>query len=170
MDEKPQLDYEKDARIEHSELDVEWLEQADLARRYGAHVVVLREQLQLAELKLKERKAELAIDVRERPEETVGKAKPTIADVENFVTLHEDIRNLARRIIKRQAELKYAEIAHSEIAFTRKAALENLVVLHGQQYFAGPKTPRNLEDARSSRTRRVNANVSKGLKRRRKDD
>jgi hypothetical protein len=43
-------------------------------------------------------------------------------------------------------EFNLVDIAKNEISFTRKAALENLVQLHGQQYFAGPKMPRDLKE------------------------
>ena len=164
------LDYEQDMKIEHSELDVEWLEQAELARRYGVLVAELRGQLQLTELKLKELKASLSIEIRDNPEKKLGKPKATIAEVEDHITLDPEVGRLARVIIQKQEELKYAEIMHSEIAFTRKAALENLVTLHGQNYFAGPKTPRSLDEAREARTKRVNASTAKSLNKRRRGD
>ena len=45
-------------------------------------------------------------------------------------------------------ECNDAEIVKNEISFTRKAALENLVQLHGQSYFAGPSVARNLQKER----------------------
>jgi hypothetical protein len=48
----------------------------------------------------------------------------------------------------------------------RKDALENLVRLHGLQYFAGPKVPRNLSEEREYREeqqKKVDAGVAKKL-------
>ena len=42
----------------------------------------------------------------------------------------------------------------------RKDALENLVRLHGQQYFAGPKIPRDLPSEMEKRTNK-NKEVNK---------
>jgi hypothetical protein len=60
-----------------------------------------------------------------------------------------------------------AEVAKNEFSFTRKAALENLVQLHGQNYFAGPKVPRNLSkerDEKEERQKRVMTNISQSLR------
>ena len=47
----------------------------------------------------------------------------------------------------------------------QKTALENLVKLHGQQYFAGPSVPRDLskEWERHERQKSVDAGVGKKL-------
>ena len=42
----------------------------------------------------------------------------------------------------------------------RKDALENLVRLHGQQYFAGPKVPHDISELRESRQKKVNQSVN----------
>ena len=64
-------------------------------------------------------------------------------------------------------ELEYAELAFQEIAWTRKKSLENLVILHGQQYFAGPKMPRNISEEREIKQKSVNEKIGSGLKRKR---
>jgi hypothetical protein len=45
--------------------------------------------------------------------------------------------------------------------------LENLVQLHGQNYFAGPKVPRNLSkerDEKEERQKRVIGNISQSMR------
>jgi len=47
----------------------------------------------------------------------------------------------------------------------RKDALENLVRLHGQQYFAGPKMPRDVQWERQQKIERSNDIVERKLTR-----
>ena len=48
---------------------------------------------------------------------------------------------------------------------SKKDALENLVKLHGQQYFAGPKMPRDISWEREQKQNRADQTVGQRLKR-----
>jgi hypothetical protein len=41
----------------------------------------------------------------------------------------------------------------------RKDALENMVRLHGQQYFAGPRIPRNLTEERQAKQKKADTQI-----------
>jgi hypothetical protein len=45
----------------------------------------------------------------------------------------------------------------------RKSALENLVRLFGQSYFAGPKMPRDLHWEKEEKEKSVNSGIAKHL-------
>lgn len=158
-----ELDYESDITIDETALDVEWLEQAPLALRYGRHVAAMRRRVNHLDEKKKVTRSELIRKANEDPRECCGKDKPNAADIEAYYRAQPEYQQVVNDLLDAQYELDYAEMAKNEIAFTRKAALENLVRLHGQQYFAGPSVPRDLaKEARAerqARQRRVDQGV-----------
>jgi len=163
------LNYEKDVQIDETALDVEWLEQAPLALKYALYAARCNSEVRrLTELK-KIIKSELIIEATANPKEVIGKDKPTVADVEAFYTCHERYRKITEELLKAQEEAEFAETAKNEICFTRKKALEMLVELHGQQYFAGPQVPRNLTEEREKRRKQADAGVALKMKRKKEE-
>lgn len=162
------LDYERDMTIDESALDIEWLEQPNLALRYGRHVVGLRQRLARAAERVKTVRSELVDEANKDPRGTTGKDKPNAGDIEAYYRRHTRYQEAKDEEIELQAELDMAEIAREEICWTRKKALENLVILHGQQYFAGPRVPRDLSKELQDRQqqRRVDEGVSRRMVRR----
>ena len=86
-----------------------------------------------------------------------------------YIRNHEDVKALERLVLDRRTELAYAEVAKNEITYTKKAALEHLVTLHGQKYFAGPVVPRNLEEE-LRKSQEVNAEMAGEMDRRRVEE
>jgi hypothetical protein len=148
-------DYIEDMKVDETALDVEWLNQPTLARKYGKHLVTLTKQLRQLKKRRDLYKAELILKANQHPEETCAKAKPNAADIDAYVMRDSNYRAMLHQIIEKEAEVEYAEIAKNEISFTRKSTLENLVLLHGQMYFAGPKIPRNLSEECKKRFRQT---------------
>lgn len=161
------MNYEEDMRIEETALDVEWLEQAELAIKYGQIYAEAKKDVAVAEEELKVIRSELIRDANDDPEGTCGKAKPNAGDIEAYYRNHPDHKEAKKELIDLQYELDMAEIAKNEISFTRKLALENLVKLHAQQYFAGPKVPRNLsmEVEKRNNQKKINQGVASRLTR-----
>jgi len=156
------MNYEKDMYIDHTALDVEWLEQANLAMKYGRHWSKCKEEFTRAEENVKIVRAELIAQANEDPDKWLGEGvKPTVSNVEAFYRTHKTHKEAKERWIKAMRELNDAEVAKNEVSFTRKAALEALVQLHGQQYFAGPKMPRNLIDERKTFRKETDRRVRK---------
>jgi hypothetical protein len=140
----PTLNYIKDVEINPDDLDIEWLGQAALGRRYGENAALAKRNAALAEERIKVTRAELIREANADPEGTTGKEKPTSADIEAYYRTHPKHKQAKEDHIQAQYEADVAQVAHMEISLSRKAALENLVKLHGQQYFAGPRVPRDL--------------------------
>ena len=159
------MNYEKDIKIEETALDIEWLDQAALSLRYGKYFAECKRNLSNAQEKIKVIRSELVKEVNEDPEGCCNKSKPNAGDIEAYYRNHKDHRAIKEKIIELQYELDIAEVAKNEVSFTRKAALENLVRLHGQQYFAGPSVPRNLEEEVEKRQDRSNSKVGSRMKR-----
>ena len=159
------LDYEKDTHIDATALDVEWLEQAELARKYGKHIAGLRRNVRRLEEKKKTIRSELILQVNNDPQALIGKAKPNANDIEAYYRTESVYKEAVEELNDAYEELEHGENAKNEIAFTRKKALENLVILHGQMYFAGPAVPRNLSKEIEKRNQQSNSAVAKKMKR-----
>ena len=163
------MNYEKDAYIDSEALDVEWLEQAEKAIKYGKHWSHAKKEHTLAEEKVKFIKAGLVKLANEDPEKHLGEGvKPTAVNVEAYYRTHKDHVAAKTTWINLAYEMDIAEVAYKEISYARKSALENLVKLHAQQYFAGPSVPRKLEEEREEKEKARNIQIAKALKRTKK--
>ena len=154
-----ELDYDKDIHIDETALDVELLEQSNLARKYGKHLVHIRKQEAKAHEKVKTCRSELVNDSNGDPQKTTGKSKPNAADIEAYYRRDKEYQELKQDWIDATAELEFAELAQREISYGRRRSIEGLITLHGQQYFAGPKVPRDLTKAREDRQKQSNQKV-----------
>jgi hypothetical protein len=141
-----ELNYEQDINIDPESLDVEWLQQPKLMLKYTNLAAETKRTVDLAKEKLDLIKAELDKQIRTHPEDFIkGIDKITEALVSNTIlSLGEYIDVNAEYI-----EARYQnEITNNAVRALeqKKSALENLVKLYGQQYFAGPKVPRDLSN------------------------
>ncbi len=167
------LNYEKDMTIDETALDVEWLvTQGELAGRYNNHYSKCYKEYLLAHEEVKTIRSELIRKANQNPQKCCFKAKPNKEDLEAYYRTHPKYKKAKTRMIDLEYEKNMAEQAKNEINFTRKAALENAVVLLGQNYFAGPRMPRDLHLESNKRRKELNhrnqQNISKGMKRRNK--
>jgi len=156
------INYEQDMDIDETALDAEWLNQASLAMKYGKHWARCKEVLTRAEENIKVIRAQLVKEAYRSPDECLGKGnKPTGVNLEAYYRDHEDHIEAKDEWINAQYEFNMAEVAKWEISNTRRLALENLVRLHGQQYFAGPSVPHDLADIRELKEEKQNKLHSK---------
>ena len=164
------MDYEKDMLIDENALEIEWLDQAPLANKYGRNWAKCQMELELAQEEIKLVRSELIKKVNEDPVKWLGDGiKATGPVVEAYYRNHRRHQEVKTKIVNLQYETNVAEIAFKEISITRKKALENLVTLHGQQYFAGPAIPRDIKWEREEKKKKANEGIGKKLRRRRKD-
>ena len=136
------MNYEKDLKIDVDSLDVEWADQPTLMLKYTKISAEARMELDEAKENLGVVKAEIDLKIREKPEK-FGIVKLTEAAVQSAIILDEDFGKANSKCLKAAYELEMAQGAVRAVD-QRKQALENLVRLHGLQYFAGPKIPRDL--------------------------
>lgn len=155
------MDYEKDIQIDPTALDVEWLGQAELMIKYTRHAARTRMELDQSKQALDIIRAGLDKDIRELPKQ-YGLEKATDKAVEaTIITLME-----YQEAFQEYLDSKYeADMASGAVqAFQqRKDALQELVRLHGQSYFAGPSIPRDLEWEREAFKKKTNAGISSKL-------
>lgn len=154
----PKLNYKEDTKIDESALDVEWLRQSELTFKYCRHEAEAKRTLDKAETNLDIVKAEVDKEIRKSPE-TYDLHKVTETAISNAVAIHPRVLDAEERVADAQFDVNIA-IAAVRSIYAKKDALENLVRLYGQQYFAGPSAPRNLQKEIEKRSeQRANANI-----------
>ena len=160
------LNYEGDISISCEELDIEWLEQPELMMRYSRHQARCALELDKAKERLEVVKAELDKKIRQHPEK-FDVAKITETVVSNTIITQAEYTAAQGEMLDAKFEFDIARAAVSAIN-GRKDALENLVRLHGMQYFAGPNMPRDLnkEVERKKQQKTVDSGVGQKLRRR----
>jgi hypothetical protein len=153
------MDYEKDTDIDEQALDVEWLQQAHLMRKYTKYASMKKKEMDEAKERLDFGKAQLQREIRNQPSD-FGIAKVTEAGIESTVLLQPEYRELKQEYTKAQYEYDVAMGAVRAID-QKKTALENLVRLLGVSYFAGPVVPRDLtqESLKAKEQKAQNAKV-----------
>lgn len=143
------LDYKKDVRINDAALDLEWLDQAELAVSYGREWATLKKKVAILDEKVKVIRSKLIRKAWKNPQDTLGQPKGSIQTVEAYYRTHKKHMKLKEELFEAQEELDLVEVAKNEISFTRKSALENMVKLYAADYFAGPNVPRDLSKLRN---------------------
>jgi len=134
-------EYDDDIRIEPLSLDLEWLDQARRYRKYSDMLADKNKEVDRAELDVDVEKAEA--DKRARQRHAADAKAPTEAVIKAEVLTDPALK----RAHERYLDLKHdaAILAGAVRAFDhRKAALENLVRLQAQGYFAGPQVPNDI--------------------------
>lgn len=158
------LDYEKDTSIDSTALDVEWLNQPDLMRKYSIHAADMKKLTDEAKERLDVGKARIEMDIRKHPE-FYELAKATEAAIQSTILLHPEYQALSKEYQEARYEHEVALAAVRAID-QKKTALENLVRLLNVAYFAGPQTPRDLQKESLEHKKRKSANakvkISKG--------
>jgi len=166
------MNYEDDLSIDESALDVEWLDQPQLMFKYARHCAELEKLSDEAKDKLEFVGAEIEKDIRSNPDK-YGLAKITDAVVASTIVLQKRYKDALEEYNKAKFDAKVAGGAVRSFD-QRKTALEKLVQLNGQQYFAGPTVPRNLyeeykakKEKREQIKRTVSAGIARGIQRQR---
>ena len=159
------MNYEQDTTIDPSALDVEWLEQASLMIKYVKHAAQTRLELDKAKDVLDICKAGLDKAIRADPE-AFEILKLTETVILNTIIVEGEYQKVNEIYLETKYESDMAKGAVQAIEH-KKSALENLVKLHGQQYFAGPSVPRDLSKEWESKTKQKTANEKVTIRRRR---
>lgn len=162
------INYEEDTLIEPSALDLEWLKQADLMRKYAKHSAEMDKLVDEKKEKLDVEQARIEMDIRSNPEK-YGISKLTEGAIQSTMLLQPELQKIRQEFIDAKYESRIA-IAAVRAIDQRKTALENLVRLLGVSYFAGPMTPRDLtkealmEKERKEQNRNVRIQRKKKIK------
>ena len=152
---KDDLDYEDDILIDPDRLDVEWINQPVLFNQYSRKCAEAKRQLDEVKSNLDVVRAETAKKVRSDPKKYKIE-KVTESQINDAVMTSVKYMQANDELIEARFE---ADLLLSAVrAFDqRKTALENLVRLLGQDYFAAPITPHELTREKVEEIRKKDA-------------
>lgn len=140
---KTNNEYLEDVRISTSDLDLDCKEQPELMLKY-TKIAAEKEKIRDEKKEAMEHEyVSLDKEIRENPEE-YGLEKITDKSVDNAIKRQDEYRDTMQEYIDASHEAKVAK-GTVEAMQNRKNMLQELVQLYGQQYFAGPSTPRDFE-------------------------
>ncbi len=162
-----EINYEKDMKIDCDALDLEWLNQADLMRKYAKYSAVTRREMDEAKERLDAGKAKIEMEIRQDPK-AFGLVKATESAIQSAILIQEEYETLMKDYIDARYE---NDIAFGAVRAVdqRKTALENLVRLLTVSYFAGPQTPRDLSREQIKERERKSQNAKVKITRRKKE-
>lgn len=161
-----ELNYEEDVSIDDSALDVEWLRQPELMMKYSKLEAQAQQAYENAKVSYDITKAEIDRDIRDNPEE-YDLPKTTESAITAAVRTTDEYKQAKKKLNEAQYQWNMAQGAVRAL-YGKKDALENLVRLHGQQYFAGPSVPRDLSKEWEQKQKTINSNKKVKIKRKRR--
>jgi hypothetical protein len=123
--------------VDKERLDEEWVNQPDLFHEFAIQLADARLELEEAKAELDVVAAELDRDIRERPNK-FGLDKFTETAVKNTVLTQQAYKAQVSAVNKARHRMDIVQAAVTACDH-RKKALENLVYLHGQDYFSTPR-------------------------------
>lgn len=160
------FDYERDVNIDADSLDTEWLEQPQLMLKYTRIEAEAKRNLGDAKARLDIIQADLDKAIRSNPDD-FDLPKVTETAISNAIQSTEKYKEAQEEIRQAEYELNMA-IGAVRSMYVKKEALENLVRLFGQQYFAGPKMPRDINREWEKKQTQRHADKKVKIKRRKK--
>lgn len=145
--------------IDEGLLDKEWLKQPKLFMRYAIQLAEVKLEFAEAKANLELVQAELEHRIREDPE-TYGIKKVTEGSIHSALVMQKRYKQAVSEmnLAKHRVDLTQAVV---DALDHRKRALENLVTLHGQNYFSTPRVKGGVVDEQIKQQAR-----SKGTKKR----
>lgn len=154
---KPQTDEPDFFLIDENELDREWIEQPKMYYRYAVRLADARRTHDQRKTEVDIAYAEAALRIRNNP----GKydlEKITDASVKEAIIRDDEYQSALEALNNARHEMDVLDAAVKALDH-RKRALENLVELHGQNYFSTPRAPskeasESLDKKASRRARR----------------
>jgi len=152
-------EFQKDKKIDPSALDVECCKQADLFYKWCKRSILARSDMDHVKLKLEIIEAKLQMDCRKNPE-NFGVTKLTEAVVMAAVKCHAKYQKAYEEYLEAKENASLLEKAVFAME-QKKRMIENLITLHGQQYFAGPSVPRNLNECWMEHQKTIEDKVNK---------
>ena len=160
------MSYEQDMHIDETALDLELLEQPTLMAKYSQMLAEARRDRDLAKEAMDLKRAEIDLDIRADPEK-YALEKITENAISNCILMEDDYIAAQKEYHDANYEVNVLTGVVSAVEH-RKSALENMVKLYGQNYFAGPSIPHDLTQARNERREEMSHRVGKTLQRTKK--
>lgn len=144
--------------IDETQLDREWINQPRMYYDYASQLAEAKLALEETKVDLDVVRADLDLHIRSKPDE-YGLEKVTEKTIESAIMQQSEYTAELKKVRRAKHEVDLLNAAVQALDH-RKHALQNLVSLHGQQYFATPKADEHGKEAaeelnkRAARTRR----------------
>lgn len=133
-------DLNKLLEIDINALDVEWIRHPAVFMEISEELADARKKLDKLKWKYDVMAADEENDIRSNPEDH-GITKITEGLVKSAIASSSKLQAFQGKILDQQHEVGLLSSCVTALEH-KKRALEKLVILHGQQYFAGPAAPR----------------------------
>jgi hypothetical protein len=159
--------FEKDLRIDPTQLDVESLRHPEITFKWARRSAKAEEELEQAKLNLEVVEASKSSEIRRNPK-LFGIMKVSEAAIKAATILSPSSIKAKREFIAALKRKKLLDAAVRAIE-VKKSSIEFLIRLHGQQYFAGPRVPRNLAELWTKSREEISKNVMERQKKRIKE-
>jgi hypothetical protein len=117
-------------------LDKHFLEQPKLVMTWGIRLADAKDAQDRARAALDLARAEAQAEISAEPEK-FDISKPTVDAIKMAVERHEEVQLAQTRLQKRQHDVNVIQALMVALEH-RKRAIEGLITLHGQSYFASP--------------------------------
>lgn len=151
-------DYERDSSIDPDALDVEWMQQANLAYIYGKAKAEAKKAMDLAWEHVKVTRSRL-IKIKKEDD-----PKATGPIVEAYYRDHPDHKKAKQDFIDAEYEYNMADVAAGVISYQKRTALEQAVKLAYINYFATPADPRNLAEEIAKKSEKMMRQRAKAIR------
>ena len=157
------MSYEQDMYIDENMLDVELLGQASLMSKYSRMLAEAIRDRDIAKESVELMKAEINLDIRKDPLK-YKLEKVTDNSVAAAILMEQDFQDAQNEY--NEANYQYnVMLGVVKATEHRKSALENLVKLNGQNYFAGPALPHDMSTIRAEHDEKLSHRIGGSLKR-----
>jgi hypothetical protein len=161
------MGYADEMHINEDMLDVELVEQPSLMEKYSYKLAEAKLARDIAKEELELKKAEINLDIRDNPDD-YKLEKVTDKAVEACILMEDEYKEAIKALNEANFEVNVLQGVVNAIEH-RKAALEKLVTLHGQNYFAGPIVPHDIREMRREKEAARNARVSQNIGKKKKE-
>lgn len=165
---KPIIEDSSFLQIDQSALDEEWLRQPSLYYEWASQLSDAKAKLDSAKADLELTRAELDLAIRGKPAE-YGLEKVTESVIGSSVLLQQEYKEALSFFNKKKHRVDVINAVVSALDHKKKA-LENLVWLHGQNYFSAPQAPTNESREQLNESKKKKARSSSQLDRTRDDN
>lgn len=136
-------DYKSEIQIDPDNLDIECLKQPELYMKYSEMLAAAKKNLDIARRNLDKITAKISKQIRLNKKNYTEDGKLTENLINCFIQEDDAVEEANQALI--EAKYEHDVLQSIVIAFDhRKRSLNNLILLHGQQYFSGPSNPRPL--------------------------
>jgi len=151
-------EFAADKSIDPGQLDVEAVRQADVFFKWAERAVEAKALADRCKLKLELLLVRLEMQCRTAPED-FGLTKTSEAAVAAVVKAHPDYEKSSIEYINARRDAAILSEAVNAMQ-QKKSMLEEMIKLHGQQYFAGPSVPRDIISAWKEHQDRIEHEVN----------